>query len=76
MKPVTDQMLHPLTLAFDQGLRDGVINIDYALEFCNRVFDAYLEAVVRRHDEPAAIMHDFVLRGVVPRNKKEARHTD
>ncbi|MDE4913490.1 hypothetical protein PQI07_22680 [Methylobacterium sp. 092160098-2] len=75
MKPVTDAMLHPLTLAFDQGLRDGVIQIDYALEFCNRVFDAYLEAVERR-DGSAAIMHDFVLRGIVPRNKKEARHTD
>ena len=74
MKPVTDAMLHPLTLAFDQGLKDGVIQIDHALEFCNRVFDAYMEAVQRR-ETPAAIMHDFVLRGIVPRNK-EARHTD
>lgn len=72
MKPATDQHLYPFTLAFDQGLKDGTVTLDNALEFCNRVFDAYLDAV-----QVQGGRHAFQLVGLiqsVPRNK-EARHS-
>ncbi len=72
MKPATDAHLYPFTLAFAQGLQDGTVTLDNALEFCNRVFDAYLETVAQRGGT-----HAFALKGLaqsVPRNK-EARHT-
>lgn len=44
---VTDAHLHPFTMAFNDGLRDGSISLDVAAIFVDRVYEALLEARVR-----------------------------
>lgn len=45
--PLHDAHLHPLTLAFDAGLRAGTVSLEVAEIFVDRVFEAWLEARVR-----------------------------
>lgn len=43
----TNAHLYPFTLAFDEGLKQGTIDLATASVFVDRVFDAWLEAKVR-----------------------------